>query len=372
MKVKVDNISFKELVKHKFIVIIHPFENHEILCKDKMLPGGAARLIREFYIYSKELDCKAILVPLSALSPFLFIIFKFRYISRIKMKKILSNGFFELVIKHIPLGIMIILQDFFMNVDPFVKINLQMHLRKKNITKSDDVVIIYNFPWGAKGLRGKFKVIVYEHDIEWLYFKHSIPENLQKNGIIRLLIYILSRLEIANITRAYLTLAVNNNDAHYFCKLGISTEMLVPLNVKCGVSVLDLKKKEKLKLCFLGSFASQNIIAVKALFKIAPLLSSRYDILIVGGVGEAFKQIESQYIKFTGHVEDFDKYLKECDVFVNPKFSHTTGVEVKMFDYIKYCKPIVTTKIGANGFEKFSNVIIVNSLKDFAKKLLEL
>ncbi len=43
-----------------------------------------------------------------------------------------------------------------------------------------------------------------------------------------------------------------------------------------------------------------------------------------------------------------------------------------MFDYLKFNKPIITTKIGSSGFENNTNLIVVEDVADTLRLLLEL
>jgi hypothetical protein len=55
-------------------------------------------------------------------------------------------------------------------------------------------------------------------------------------------------------------------------------------------------------------------------------------------------------IRLSGWVDDIDLYLGKCDVFLNPKELIQSGSEVKVYEYLKFYRPIITTSSGAIGY----------------------
>jgi hypothetical protein len=104
------------------------------------------------------------------------------------------------------------------------------------------------------------------------------------------------------------------------------------------------------------------------------MLDSKIVFLIIGNVSEAFDNDNNipTNIVFTGYVDDLDSYLCLCDAFLNLKTTTHTGAEIKMFDYLKFDKPIITTQMGSSGFENNRNLIIVEDVADTLRLLLEM
>ena len=141
-------------------------------------------------------------------------------------------------------------------------------------------------------------------------------------------------------------------------KLNISTNLAQKLNGRFVVG-------------FVGAHFEPNIVSVENIIQIAKDPNNKDIIfLILGKVSDAFvtrKGIPSNVI-FKGFVNDLDSYLKICNAFLNPKTVCDTGVEIKMFDYLKFKKPIITTEIGARGFENFKYTII-SPIDEFSCKI---
>jgi glycosyltransferase involved in cell wall biosynthesis len=103
------------------------------------------------------------------------------------------------------------------------------------------------------------------------------------------------------------------------------------------------------------------------------MLDSKIVFLIIGNVSEAFNNDNiPPNIIFTGYVDDLDSYLYLCDAFLNLKTTTHTGIETKMFDYLKFDKPVIATQIGSSGFENNRNLIIVKDIADTLPLLLEM
>jgi mannose/fructose/N-acetylgalactosamine-specific phosphotransferase system component IIB len=156
----------------------------------------------------------------------------------------------------------------------------------------------------------------------------------------------------------------------------------IPVNQKYhdkSPVVIDQALKQKLNnnfiVGFLGTGFGPNIVSVRNIIDIAKkMLDSKIVFLIIGNVSEAFyndNNIPSNII-FTGYVNDLDSYLYLCDAFLNLKTTTHTGIETKMFDYLKFDKPIIATQIGSSGFENNKNVIVVEDVADALQLLLEM
>jgi glycosyltransferase involved in cell wall biosynthesis len=180
---------------------------------------------------------------------------------------------------------------------------------------------------------------------------------------------------MSNLRKADLILCASPSDQKVLSEEGLNSsrlrvwmpELIIGHNTKKTINkyLMDLKKNYFL-VCFVGSNFEPNIIAVENIVKIARELSSSVLFLVIGDVDSAFKYRTDipKNVIFTGFVENLDDYLAFCDAFINPKTTSDTGVETKMFDYIKFGKPIVSTPMGAKGFEKHKQVIIVRNLRE--------
>ena len=162
-------------------------------------------------------------------------------------------------------------------------------------------------------------------------------------------------------------------------------DVWIPINQKYqdNYSInIDQALKQELSnnfvIGFLGTNFGPNIVSVRNIIDVAKkMLDSRIVFLIIGNVSEAFNNDNDNNniptnIVFTGYVDDLDSYLYICDAFLNLKTTVHTGIEIKMFDYLKFNKPIITTKIGSSGFENNRNLIVVEDVADTPRLLLEI
>ncbi|MEM3442378.1 MAG: glycosyltransferase family 4 protein [Candidatus Bathyarchaeia archaeon] len=137
----------------------------------------------------------------------------------------------------------------------------------------------------------------------------------------------------------------------------------IPAQLKC-------KLEGKFVVGFVGAHFEPNIVSVENIIKTAKKVDEDVVFLVLGRVCDAFRNRHDipENVILKGFVQDLDSYLSLCDAFINPKTICDTGVEVKMFDYLKFDKPIIATRIGARGFEKFKNVVICD-LESFPSKI---
>ncbi|WP_134699064.1 glycosyltransferase [Ammoniphilus sp. YIM 78166] len=86
------------------------------------------------------------------------------------------------------------------------------------------------------------------------------------------------------------------------------------------------------------------------------------------------KSLESENIIVTGHVSDqrLESFYKNCRVVVAP-LRFGAGVKGKIVEAMRYQVPVVTTRIGAEGFRKIENFIkVALNEKEFAIDVIKL
>lgn len=140
---------------------------------------------------------------------------------------------------------------------------------------------------------------------------------------------------------------------------------------------IDYKtRKQSKNILFVGSGHPPNIIAAKNLIPIAKLLPD-YNFIICGGASNAIKgQTLPQNIKPMGHVSDdqLHSLFKNCFAFINPMESGS-GTHLKMMKALSYGIPILTSSMGARGFEKEeikNSMLICETPKDFVTAINKL
>lgn len=132
-------------------------------------------------------------------------------------------------------------------------------------------------------------------------------------------------------------------------------------------------------LLFVGNmfYEPNKIAAEKILEIIRPSLikeSVPIKFTFVGLVPEDLKEKykNEKDVVFTGVVKKLDKYLKSASIALCPVLSGS-GMKVKILNYSAAGLPIITTSVGASGYEGITSLIIENKLQKYTsiiKKLL--
>lgn len=159
---------------------------------------------------------------------------------------------------------------------------------------------------------------------------------------------------------------------------------LIPHTTDCPLSIYTDEELQELRrslnidnnrvILFVGDLlAVQNQDAANFIVnELAPnILNQRDDVvfLIVGRGDELFsKNNRSSHIIFTGFVQDLGKYLSISDVCIAP-MRVGAGTKTKVLDYIKYRRKILTTAIGAEGLENYSEYMQICKIDEFADRL---
>jgi hypothetical protein len=265
-----------------------------------------------------------------------------------------------------------------------------LFLNKKTVTELGqyDTVILGSI-LGASFIRKfiKSRIIVLDHNVSWL-FTYYITERIPI--IWRILIALIRKIELDAVEVADEIWVLSVHDAQI-----LSEDVKNPSKIKvvplCELSrrysreeleyIIEKSKKlriyhelrEKFVIGFLGTLFEPNIIAVKNIIKVASKLQDNVVFLVIGSVNEAFKKEKTPpNVIFTSYVKDLDPYLALCDAFINIKIIPPTGVEVKMLDYLKFDKPIISTSIGVHGFDHCKNIIIADTVDDILKEIRRL
>jgi len=123
---------------------------------------------------------------------------------------------------------------------------------------------------------------------------------------------------------------------------------------------------------FIGSGHSPNVAAVNFIAnELAPALP-HHIFLIVGTVGNAFRQREvPKNVLLFGRIdEEYKKVLlRIADVAINPMIEGS-GSNLKLPEYLAYRLPTVTTKVGARGYDvEDGKEVIICELREFADKI---
>lgn len=265
------------------------------------------------------------------------------------------------------------------NFFSFVDLNLGSNFEKK-IKRIKPDIIMYNGTTGAFTffrVSKKFNIpfIICEHNVDFYFFSEKLGRFMFP------FIFLYKTIEVSTCKKVDGVICFNENDKNILVNEGVSKNNILVWKFKILPQKYDRKTLEgilpavkkivgrKLVVCFLGADYTPNVIAVKHIIQIARYFPNVI-FLIVGSVGEKFKGMKiPRNVIVTGYVKDVEPYLALSDIFLNLKLTSDTGIEAKMFDYLKYNKPIISTKIGAYGFEDCTNVVIVNTIKEMMNEI---
>lgn len=364
------------LKKTNNILILSPLEIHNVLNGH----SGGEKLVKEQLKYFKEINKNVKLESLVNIS-YAFKLFKiFQNSARI------NKRFARDIIKRkktSPFGsflapIVMMLIELLLLFDPRVK-------KACNNIKEEYDLIILNFPFGAATLKKLTNkpMIVLEHNVEYRFLEEKFRtfgmSNKIVSALVRILVRVYKKIEIHNLRHADFVFCVSPRDKSVLLqdfKQKGNICVWLPIRTKEKSSTPSLPyKKEKILIGFVGSSASHNIDAVEKIIELSKKLpSTKFEFWIIGSVGDVFRGQENKLpsnIKFLGFVENLSSILEKCDIFINPKFISATGVEVKMFDYLRFNKPIISTSLGAEGFEELigKKIFISDSIEEMAELL---
>lgn len=90
--------------------------------------------------------------------------------------------------------------------------------------------------------------------------------------------------------------------------------------------------------------------------------------MIPASMGKKFK---NSNLVFTGSVDNLNDYLKEATIALCP-IQAGSGMKVKILNYCAAGLPVITTTVGASGYEKISSLIIEDDLNKYAGIIIDL
>jgi len=83
------------------------------------------------------------------------------------------------------------------------------------------------------------------------------------------------------------------------------------------------------------------------------------------------KNLKGHGITFTGPVDNLNRYLKMGTIAICPVLEGS-GMKVKILNYCASGLPVITTKIGASGYDNIKSLIIENDINKYSNIILEL
>jgi len=366
--IRIMSTLIDSMISNKEILIVHPYSQVEI----QNPTFGGTRLIAEQISYLKGKDNIVKVISLAEISSFTSFLYRLQANLRKKESKGASNKLASYD-RHSEkrrwwLNLLQVLTS-----EYSTRIDLLYRRSADNLMKSmgHGSVVIYHYPYGASyfascARKNGLTFVLYQHNIEWKFFDDRLGDGLIK----RTALPRAKSIELRSMSAADLVAFASDKD-----RLSISNEndigklemiSWIPIAARFTKPVAaeipaDIRAKidGKVVAGFVGTNFEPNILAVEHLIRLARTSESLV-FLIIGSVNRAFRGRDDipNNVVFTGYVQELDSYLSHCDIFVNPKTTSDTGIEIKMFDYLKFDKYILSTETGASGFDSNKKVII--------------
>ncbi|HOX10758.1 MAG TPA: glycosyltransferase family 4 protein [Candidatus Moranbacteria bacterium] len=137
-----------------------------------------------------------------------------------------------------------------------------------------------------------------------------------------------------------------------------------PINIKEFKFFGPSKKRNN--IIFIGNmFYWPNANAVEVIIKtIVPTVHKKNPdtfFYFVGKAPDNLIQMESEKIIFTGKVDDLNSVLKNATIALCPIYEGS-GMKVKVLNYCASGLPVITTSIGASGYEKVKSLLVENNI----------
>lgn len=278
------------------------------------------------------------------------------------------------------------------NIDFLLKLKLAVKKEKPDL-------ILVSFPYGISvgSLICLNIPIIYEsHDVDSDTVEEFAFKGLQvKHKVFRLPVirsvakwmlksyfYLMER--IACKRAAHIIAITEEDKSKYVEEYGVSECKItvIPPSVPVVAPMASLEerpaetKDKKIAVVFVGTYChmpNQEVVDLIVNY-IAPQVrrfSDRIQFLLAG-IG--LPSFEKENIKSLGYVENISSFFQEADIAILPQLSGT-GVEEKLFDYMAFGLPIVTTRKGARGlmFENGKHAIILDTVdEEFIDAILKL
>jgi hypothetical protein len=370
-------VAVHALLSNKNIIVVYPYPHNEV----RVPKMGATRLIHEQIELLKNTGHTVNLLSLQEVGSFMSFFLKLE--GHVRQKGFKQKARSSSENKRWQLNLLAaIITELLSRVDLWFTTKLKNKLKNFEYPAS----IIYHQPSGfvafskvAKNF--KATVAIYEHNVDWKFFE----SNIFSNKFTAIATAMWKKMELSALRQADQVICASKNDFNMLKEIidHNKIDVWIAFNQKYhDKSPIDIDRALKQELGdnnfvigFVGTNFGPNIVSVRNIIDIAKkMLDSKIVFLIIGNVSEAFDNDNNipTNIVFTGYVDDLDSYLCLCDAFLNLKTTTHTGAEIKMFDYLKFDKPIITTQMGSSGFENNRNLIIVEDVADTLRLLLEM
>jgi glycosyltransferase involved in cell wall biosynthesis len=253
------------------------------------------------------------------------------------------------------------------------------HLRRK-LRDGDVLVAAHPWLWPAlrRVCRRRRLLLVYDaHNVE-----HELKRaTLLPSPVSRWLVEHVRRLERDLVRQADLVLACTEADADALAALGdidrhkllVGSKGIEPSSVADAMAADRSARPPGRLAVFVGSEHPPNNEAARWIGTELARACGDWQFAIAGACGPAAR-IENPpaNVQVLGRVDDLDALLARADVALNP-MQAGSGINMKLFEALRAGLPVLSTALGARGFERVGSCgIRIASREQFAAQLRSL
>jgi len=239
----------------------------------------------------------------------------------------------------------------------------------KEIAKNNDLLIVDHMSISPLVYDiGDIPIIYNSHNCEYDMAKQLYPDNVKITKIV-------NQIEKRIIKNSVVTTYCSKKDItqmeDYYGK--INKSFYIPNGTDMQRYVDPKTRLRSRDIIFVGSGHPPNAEAAKKLIPLAKIMP-QYNFIIIGNAGNALVgQSYTNNLKVLGQIsdEDLHKYFSKSLAFINP-MSTGSGTHLKMMKALSYGIPIITSSVGARGFDKDEideSMIIAESTEDMKKAI---
>lgn len=227
-------------------------------------------------------------------------------------------------------------------------------------------VVIFEGPWQYNLVKDQLgdRIVVYDaHNVEYMLREGDRWEGYTKH------------LESALVKRADHIVTLSKENASQIQTIyGIGSEKVTAVPEGFETPDSFWRGKNSKEVVFIGSAYRPNIVAAQNVISIAYSMPD-YSFKIVGSVCKSIRKYKiPNNVKLLGVLGEKDKDSEICSSFaaINP-IETGSGRNTKINDYVSHGTPIVTTEIGARGFDdELRSLFKIVDIKEFPEAIKEL
>lgn len=224
------------------------------------------------------------------------------------------------------------------------------------------------------------KIYLVEHDVTiQSYERKMVSTKGIKSIYYKWQCYRIKKTEGSFCRNADIVLTFNEKDKKLIQKY-YETENIEVINPYYGLNESDIINSNRIEpdqssICFLGQMGrEENYEAALRLIRIVKNLKIKIPDLKVYIVGNNPPQelinMQNEFIRITGFVENVDEYLLRCKLAVFP-LTLGAGIKIKVLRSLALGIPVITGRVGAEGIDESGEVIILAETDSEYENMIE-